>query len=71
MAPVSSLEVGPRKKITRWRLFTIAKRPILALKVESPTDLLNYYQEVKERGLKLGPFMNHGFALSFFFQDPT
>ena len=68
----SSIFLGGRSKEENHEVAFIHNRKAahLGLKVESPTALLTYYQEVKARGLKLGPSMNHGFALSYFFQDP-
>jgi catechol-2,3-dioxygenase len=68
----SSIFLGGRPKEENHEVAFIHNRKAahLGLKVESPADLLNYYQEIKARGLKQGPLYNHGFALSLFFQDP-
>ena len=42
----------------------------LGLRVDSPADLLAFYEEVKARGLKILFTWNHGFALAIYFADP-
>jgi catechol-2,3-dioxygenase len=68
----SSIFLGKRPQEENHELAFIRNRKAahLGMKVDSPAELLAYYQEVKARGLKLGPLYNHGFALSLFFQDP-
>jgi catechol-2,3-dioxygenase len=68
----SSIFLGGRPQEENHEVAFIHNRQAahFGLKVASPADLLAYYQEVKARGLKMGPLYNHGFALSLFFQDP-
>jgi catechol-2,3-dioxygenase len=42
----------------------------VGLRVESPAELLAFYQEIKARGLKIFFTWNHGFALAIYFADP-
>jgi len=42
----------------------------LGLRVDSPSELLACYEEVKARGLHIFFTWNHGFALAIYFADP-
>jgi len=68
----SSVFLGGRPHEENHELAFIHNRAAanLGLKVSSPGELLAYYQELKARGLKIGPVYNHRFALSLFVHDP-
>ncbi|GCE29777.1 hypothetical protein KDA_52610 [Dictyobacter alpinus] len=42
----------------------------IGLKVDSPEDLLAYYQEIKARGLQIIAVWNHGATLGMYIPDP-
>lgn len=42
----------------------------LGFRVESPGELLDFYNEIKARGQKISFTWNHGFALAIYFPDP-
>jgi catechol-2,3-dioxygenase len=68
----SSIFLGGRPQEENHEVAFIHNRKAahLGLRVESPSDLLNYYEAIKARGLKLGPLFNHGMALALTVQDP-
>lgn len=68
----SSVFIGGRPEEENHELAFIHNRKAahIGLKVNSPGELLAYYQEVKARGLNIVAIWNHGMALAFYVPDP-
>ena len=67
----SSVFIGGRPHEENHELAFIHNRKAahIGLKVNSPGELLAYYQEVKARGLKIVADWNHGIALALYVPD--